>query len=695
MNMKTIEKTKYEYKSDLHEAAMKYAEQGIPVFPIVPNEKRPLCTNGFKDATTDIDVINRWWSENLDANIGIPTGKLSGLLVIDVDVKNGAKGEESIDALQEQYVDPLRTRIHKTPSGGYHLIFRHPDEDVRCSAGKLGSGLDVRANGGYIVAPPSRIHGEYYEIHDPEEQISDAPEWLVSLALKRSEALLTAGNLAEGQRNNSIFKSALKSKQQDVSIDHAREIVATMNEEFNPPLAAEEVEKTLQSAYRYEVGTIPPEIEELNKEHAVVMVGGKCRVLTEIVEPVFGYKDIEFSRPEDFKAFFSNRYVEVQGKIRPLGDYWFSHKDRRQYKNIGFYPKDVPSGHYNLWSGFAVEPTLGDCSLYLDHIRDNISNGNAEINNYIIAWMADVVQNPDKLIGTALVLRGAMGVGKGVFANIFGSLFGRHYISLSQSNQLVGRFNGHLKDKVLLHADEAFWGGDKSAEGNLKSLVTEPYITIEEKGLNAYSAKNHLHMIFSTNNDWAVPAGPQERRFFVIDVGDKHMQDSKYFGAIQEQMKKGGTEALLDYLLKYDLMGKDLRKFPKTKALLETKVMSLTPVQKFWYQRLELGYFIDESIGWNEGVVPKECLYDHYIHYAEKLGIKHKSTPQEFGTQLLKIFPSGKVSTKEKKYFKDMGRKNVYIFPSLTECRKMFEAFINQDIEWPEEEQATHTLTMK
>lgn len=543
--------------------------------------------------------------------------------------------------------------------------------------------------------PPSCIDGKYYLIRNNAEQMADAPEWLVTLAIEKSRAATTSGNVTEGQRNDHIFNIALKLKQQNIPKAEALEAVTGINNEFNSPLDDSEVQKTLESAYRYDTSPIPHEIKELNKDHAVVMVGGKCRVLTEIIDPLFGHKDVEFSRPEDFKAFYSNRYVEVDRKTKPLGEYWFGHKDRRQYKNIGFYPKEVPEGHYNLWSGFAVDARQGDCSLFLEHIRDNIANGNTEVYNYIVAWMADVVQNPDRLVGTALVLRGAMGVGKGIFANVFGSLFGKHYISLSQSNQLVGRFNGHLKDKVLLLADEAFWGGDKSAEGNLKSLVTEPYITIEEKGLNAYSAKNHLHMIFSTNNDWAVPAGPQERRFFVIDVGDKHMQDSLYFGAIQEQMRKCGKEALLDYLLKYDLDGKDLRKFPKTKALLETKIMSLTPVQKFWLHMLESGYFIDEKIGWNEGIISKESLYENYIKYVDNLGYKHKATPQEFGAQLLKIFPDGKVSTNTKKTFKDMGRKNVYIFPSLKECRQQFAHFINQDIDWPEEVVGTHTLAME
>jgi len=671
---------------DMKKAALDYAEQGIPVFPIWPNKKNPITENGFKDATTDLTVINQWWDKYPDANIGAPTGAESGWFVVDVDIKGGALGKESLAALTIKYGNLPDTKQHSTPSGGYHLIFRCPDHEVKSSAGKIGPGLDIRCDGGYIVAPPSVIDDVRYEIADPNVQIVDAPEWIVDLAIAKKNLPVVGSLIAEGGRNAHIFTAALKCNVRNMTYEEAAKVVTEANKNCCPPLDDKEVQSVLNSAYGYEVASTPPEIEEMNKTYAVVNVGGKCRVLKEVTCPVFNWPDIELSASKDFKEFYSNRYISVDGKQKRLGDTWFHHPNRRQYEGIIFAPGHNPKGYYNLWRGFAVDPKEGDCSLYLKHIEENISNGDKAVYEYIIGWMAHTVQRPDELLGTAIVLRGEMGTGKGVFANGFGSLFGRHYLPMTQSSQLTGKFNDHMKDAVVLLADEAFWAGDKGAEGVLKGLITDPFIVIEGKGKNAFKMKNHLHMIFATNNDWCVPAGPNERRFFVLDVSDKHQKDHEYFGPIEEELKNGGREALLHYLKNYDLNNINLRTFPKTSALLETKLMSLTPAQKFWYHVLETGNLLpNNDSGWQDGIVESHWLYEKYKGFVQDMGVKHKASDIELGMQLKKMIKKGGY-TKGKVTIDKKTRKNCYTFSSLSECRSDFEKFINSPIEWPTEE---------
>ncbi|NVN91856.1 MAG: hypothetical protein HXX11_14810 [Desulfuromonadales bacterium] len=225
-----------------------------------------------------------------------------------------------------------------------------------------------------------------------------------------------------------------------------------------------------------------------------------------------------------------------------------------------------------------------------------------------------------------------------MFANGYGSLFGRHFLALAQGSQLTGKFNAHMKDKCLLFADEAFWAGDKQAEGVLKSLITEPTLVIEGKGENAFKIKNHLHFIFATNNDWCVPAGPQERRFFVVDVGEKHMQDHKYFEAIQKELDNGGREALLHYLLNYDLTEKNLHIYPQTTALMEQKLFSMTPIQKFWFGKLETGILRNAATGWDIEI-PTKDLYGQFVEFSNRIGSRFKLSDSEFGTQIKKLVP--------------------------------------------------------
>ena len=141
-------------------AALGYSRRGIPVFPCEPGGKRPLTYNGFWDATTDAPRLSAWWRRWPDANVGVPTGEQSGLLVLDVDP--GAGGPDSLALLESLYGPLPQTAKARTGGGGIHYFFRYPaDETVRNSAGKLGPGLDVRGEGGYVVVPPSRTQNAY------------------------------------------------------------------------------------------------------------------------------------------------------------------------------------------------------------------------------------------------------------------------------------------------------------------------------------------------------------------------------------------------------------------------------------------------------------------------------------------------------------------------------------------------------
>lgn len=135
-------------------AAEYYISKGFRVFPLRKNLKTPATGNGFKDATLDHDQIRNWFGSDAGQNIGIATG--NGLVVIDLDTKHGVDGMASLATLEATHGKLPETLIAATPSGGEHRLFKYPpDLDIRNSAGKLGQGVDIRANGGYIAAAPS------------------------------------------------------------------------------------------------------------------------------------------------------------------------------------------------------------------------------------------------------------------------------------------------------------------------------------------------------------------------------------------------------------------------------------------------------------------------------------------------------------------------------------------------------------
>lgn len=169
-------------------AALAYARRGWAVFPCKVRGKAPATKHGLKDASTDPAVIRGWWREHPRANVGVVTGIAAGLWVLDIDV-DPAKGEDggaSLAALERVHGPLPATAEQRTPRGGRHLLFQHPGSKIKNSAKQLGAGLDVRGDGGYIVAAPS-VHpnGGTYDWspagHPDQVEIAAAPAWLLEL----------------------------------------------------------------------------------------------------------------------------------------------------------------------------------------------------------------------------------------------------------------------------------------------------------------------------------------------------------------------------------------------------------------------------------------------------------------------------------------------------------------------------------
>lgn len=177
------------------QTAIEYGKYGWMVFPILPKSKAPACKGGFHDARKDPKGIAELWGNQTNFNIGIATGEISGIWALDVDPDKG--GEESLTVLENKYGSLPETLISRTGGGGKHYIFKTPKhEKISCSIGKLAKGIDIRGNGGYIAAPPS-IHPNGQQYQWEENEIAEAPEWLIKLilALKQEPVAKTEGKV--------------------------------------------------------------------------------------------------------------------------------------------------------------------------------------------------------------------------------------------------------------------------------------------------------------------------------------------------------------------------------------------------------------------------------------------------------------------------------------------------------------------
>jgi hypothetical protein len=442
--------------------------------------------------------------------------------------------------------------------------------------------------------------------------------------------------------------------------------------------------KQISSAKEF---AVDPRLAEMNERYAVIAnIGGKCRVVEEVLDPILHRYTLTMQAFTDFRNRYCNEQVSVgsdeKPKHIPLGQWWLTHPKRRQYERVVFSPEQDVPGAYNLWTGFACEARPGDCGLLLEHLKFTICGGNEEHYDYLISWMARLVQRPGSPGQVAVVMRGDLGTGKGFFVHQLGSLFGRHYLQISDPKHLVGNFNVHLRDCLLLFGDEAFYAGDKKHESVLKTLITEKLLTVEAKGVDAETAANLTHIILASNNRWVVPAGASERRFFVVDVGDQHRQDSDYFGLIDRQMVNGGREALLHMLLTHDISNYEVRAVPKTAALNEQKALSMPADEEWWFEKLYSGILMPASshTPWPRNVLKQE-LQDDYVENMREFNVARRGSATALRQFLRRVCPSMRPYQTRR----GDARPYVYDVPSLAQCR---EAWVKRAgaVDWPEVE---------
>ena len=241
---------------------------------------------------------------------------------------------------------------------------------------------------------------------------------------------------------------------------------------------------------------------------------------------------------------------------------------------------DTPPNILNTWTGFSSKAIKGDWALFQNHLLDAVCSGRQQHFEWLVKWMAFTVQFPWKPIQSAVVLTGGQGTGKGTFTEEFGRLFGRYFRIIANSRHITGDFNQELHECLVANLNESVYTGSKHETEVLKGLITDPKILINPKGVGKFSADNRLHVIITTNNDFAIKAEADDRRFFVLRMNEKYKGNHGYFNAIRWQMDHGGREAMLHDLMNMDLTDYNPRQVPITEELMEQKAYALDSFAK-------------------------------------------------------------------------------------------------------------------
>jgi hypothetical protein len=399
--------------------------------------------------------------------------------------------------------------------------------------------------------------------------------------------------------------------------------------------------------------TVAEIVKRFNAEYMVVNEAGKVFVCQWRQDPMLDREVLDYIRHAEFKKLYENRELTLwrRGELvtKTHAEWWLENPNRRQYlRGVCFDPTHIPrEGYFNLWRGFAIERKAGDWSLMRNHIVNIVCSGIAERAEYVLNWLARLVQFPHLAGEVAIVMRGAKGCGKGIVGRWIAQLFGRHGLQIVNAIHLTGRFNEHLRDLVVLFADEAFLAGERNHEGVLNGLVTEPVLPIEGKGKPLIAAKNMLHVILASNQEWVIPASCDERRYLMLYVPDTRCGQFDYFAAIERQMKNGGLAAMLDELLSRDISQFEVRCAPKTEELGDQKLLSLPSVERWWVAVLSRGFLWKSRHGaqyfrqWHE-FYSTELLSRSYQQWCDEYRLFDRKSREFLGRFMTKVYSASR-----------------------------------------------------
>jgi len=380
----------------------------------------------------------------------------------------------------------------------------------------------------------------------------------------------------------------------------------------------------------------------------------------------------------------------------------------------------LPEGDtYNLWQGFGFRPKEGDCGMLKSHIREVWCAGDERKFEYVLDWLAAVIQHPEKVGLPQLVLYSKdEGTGKNiVIENFLLPLFGSHGAVVDKPDQLTGRFNALFAQAVFVYVNEAVWGGDKQREGAYKTIFSDRTRTLERKFVDPVIVPNYAKGIAATNNEFFAPAGMSDRRHVVLEVASTRRGDGVYFAALYEHITRGGgREALLHELLQRKVDFDALRVPPNWRSVARQMnlVRGLPPIDQFLFEWFEGGsYYLDrgDRKGWPHTMQPeqlqgassefpvypvsterndkektwwlengprycKQYVFEAYQHYCKAAGHFHSGGASTFWGHIKQRYPD--LVTEYRSGSNPRGIE----FPPLLEAREIFAKACSFELQW-------------
>ena len=365
---------------------------------------------------------------------------------------------------------------------------------------------------------------------------------------------LTTG-VAEGSRNNEAFKRSCTLFENGHSADEVMEAMNGWNLSNSPPLEHKELARTVKSAEKHVAraataggSDIDHIVDMLNQKYAWV-VKHSC---------VYRFKHRDFVSIEKLRQQYANTKIKMNVgdsiKWVTYADVWHRSAKRRQHLNVDFMPgkPKIFEEKINQWEGWGAEARPGDITPW-NEMLDHVFAGDAAMRHWFEQWLAYPLQHPGTKLTTAVVLWSIkQGVGKSMIGETMCRIYGEHG-KIITAVELHSGFNNWMRAAQFILGEENS-SSDRRADSNkLKVLITSDRVYLNEKYQPAIDTKNCANFMFTSNHADAFYLEDADRRFFVWEIKADRKPDAFYANFVEWRDNRGGTEALMDHLLKLDL----------------------------------------------------------------------------------------------------------------------------------------------
>jgi len=316
------------------------------------------------------------------------------------------------------------------------------------------------------------------------------------------------------------------------------------------------------------------------------------------------------------KEVYNNLYCKVNKNEKNMKfiDIWLDDRDIKTFASVDFcpYPIKCNNNVYNMWKGFKIDKDKSESSKniqpFINHLKILCNDNGLD---YLIKWLAQLIQQPGTLIGIALIFLSEEGAGKNIFWDYFSEIIGKEYYyeTADPVKDLFGRFCNGRKHKLIIDLDEANSKDTFTNSEILKNIITSTHFNYEQKGVDPIELQNFARIIFTTNNILCAKINDNTRRYVIYETSNKMIGNSKYFNEFADYMSNvRNQKAIIEYLRSIDIENVNwIKDRPITETYEALKSVSIDPILKFFAN------FIEKNFHKKERIITTNELYNDFI----------------------------------------------------------------------------------